>query len=157
MHRFPLEPSNVGSYSAGGHTYVATDIFAPVGTRFVAVTSGVIQGVTLVDVWDPEVDDGATRGGLSVALVGDDGVRYYGSHLSEVAPGIEAGVPVEAGQLLGLVGVTGSARDTPSHLHFGISRPTPFDDWEVRRGEIDPVPLLDAWRDGDSEATPALP
>jgi hypothetical protein len=157
VHVFPLDPPSVGSYSPGGHAYVATDIFAPTGTRFVAVTSGVVQGVTRVDVWDPEVDDGATRGGLSVALVGDDGVRYYGSHLSDVAVGLDPGVRVEVGQLLGLVGVTGSARDTPSHLHFGISRPTTFDDWEVRRGEIDPVPLLDAWRAGDGTATPALP
>lgn len=157
IHVFPLDPPDVGTYSPGGHAYVATDIFAPIGTRFVAVTSGVIQGVTLVDEWDPDVNDGATRGGLSVALLGDDGVRYYGSHLSEVAEGIEAGVRVEPGQLLGLVGVTGSARDTPPHLHFGISRPTPFEDWQVRRGEIDPVPLLDAWRAADTSATPALP
>jgi murein DD-endopeptidase MepM/ murein hydrolase activator NlpD len=156
IHVFPLDPPEAGSYSAGGHSYLATDIFAAVGTPFVAVTSGLVQGVSRVDVWDPEVNNGANRGGLFVSLVGDDAVRYYGSHLSEVADGIEAGVRVEAGQLLGRVGISGSARDTPPHLHFGISRPTALDDWEIRRGEVDPVPFLDAWLSGDMTATPSV-
>jgi murein DD-endopeptidase MepM/ murein hydrolase activator NlpD len=155
-HVFPLDPPEIGDYSPGGHRYPATDIFAPIGTRFVAVTSGTIQGVSLTDTWDPEVNDGATRSGLFVSLIGDDGVRYYGSHLSAVADGIVAGVRVEAGTLLGLVGVSGNARDTPPHLHFGISRPTAVDDWATRRGEIDPVPFLDAWRAGDTTATPEI-
>ena len=154
IHVFPLDPP--GTYSPGGHAYLATDIFAPVGTAFVAVTSGVIQGVSRLDTWDPEVNDGATRGGLYVSLIGDDGVRYYGSHLSAVAEGIEAGVRVEAGKLLGLVGISGSARDTPPHLHFGISRPTNLGDWEVRRGEIDPIPFLDGWLAGDVNMAPSL-
>ena len=40
------------------------------------------------DVWDPKVNDGATRGGLSVTIFGDDGVRYYGSHLSAIDPAL---------------------------------------------------------------------
>jgi murein DD-endopeptidase MepM/ murein hydrolase activator NlpD len=156
VHVFPLDPPDAGSYSPGGHAYLATDIFAPTGAGFAAVTSGVVQGVSRTDFWDPDVNDGANRGGLFVSLIGDDGVRYYGSHLSAVTEGIDAGVRVEAGQLLGLVGISGSARDTPPHLHFGISRPTTLDDWEVRRGEVDPVPFLDAWLAGDTTATPTL-
>jgi murein DD-endopeptidase MepM/ murein hydrolase activator NlpD len=155
VHVFPLDPPDSGTYSPGGHAYLATDIFAPEETAFVAVMSGVIQGVSRVDVWNPDVNDGANRGGLFVSLIGDDGVRYYGSHLSAVTDGIEAGVRVEAGQLLGSIGVSGSARDTPPHLHFGISRPTVLGDWEVRRGEVDPVPFLDAWRAGETAATPS--
>ena len=45
-----------------------------------AVTDGVILEVNRVDTWNPKIDAGATRGGLSVSLLGDDGVRYYGSH-----------------------------------------------------------------------------
>jgi len=153
---FPISPADAASYSPGGHAYPATDLFAPEGTAFVAVTSGIIQGVSRTDTWDPEVDDGATKAGLFVALIGDDGVRYYGSHLSDVVDGIEAGVRVAAGDLLGYVGTSGNARGTPPHLHFGISRPTALEDWEIRRGEIDPVPFLDAWRAGDTTATPEL-
>ncbi len=156
VHVFPIDPPDAASYSPGGHSYPATDLFAPEGTAFVAVTSGVIQGVSRVDTWDPEVGDGATKAGLFVSLIGDDGVRYYGSHLSEVADGIEAGVRVKAGQLLGLVGASGNARRTPPHLHFGISRPTALGDWEIRRGEVDPVPFLDAWKAGDTAATPEV-
>jgi murein DD-endopeptidase MepM/ murein hydrolase activator NlpD len=154
IHVFPIDPPDAASYAPGGHAYPATDLFAPEGTRFVAVTPGVIEGVSRLDTWDPEVDDGATRAGLFVSLIGDDGVRYYGSHLGRIAAGIEAGLRVDAGQLLGYVGRSGNARDTPPHLHFGISRPTFLGDWQVRRGEIDPVPLLDAWRAGETTATP---
>ncbi len=41
------------------------------------------------------------RSELTVAIVGDDGVRYSGSYLSTVAEGIASSVRVEAGQLLG--------------------------------------------------------
>ncbi|NTW02953.1 MAG: M23 family metallopeptidase, partial [Oscillochloris sp.] len=104
----------------------------------------------------PAHDDAAVRGGISVALIGDDGVRYYGSHLSAVADGIDPGVRVAAGQLLGLTGNSGNARSTPPHLHFGISHPTTPDDWKVRRGEISPYPYLRAWQRGE-QVTPALP
>ena len=156
VHVFPLEPANAASYSPGGHAYPATDLFASTGTRFVAVTDGVVDEVSRVDLWDPATDDPALRAGLYVSVIGGDGVRYYGSHLSVVADGVDAGTVVSAGQLLGEVGRTGNARDTPSHLHFGISRPTFAGDWEVRRGEIDPVPFLLAWSAGDTAAVPDL-
>lgn len=89
-------------------------------------------------------------------MIGDDGLRYYGSHLSEIAEDIEADVRVSAGQLLGFVGNSGNARKTSSHLHFGISTPTSPGDWAVRRGQIDPIPLLDAWRRGNVFKTPSL-
>ncbi len=138
------------------HGYPATDIFAIVGTNFVAVTDGIVDFVSFEDTWDPSTDEPATRGGLCVAIIGDDGVRYYGSHLSEIAAGIQVGVRVTAGQLLGKVGKSGDARNTTSHLHFGISRPTTPDDWKARRGQVDPFPFLNAWKDGINQ-TPPLP
>jgi murein DD-endopeptidase MepM/ murein hydrolase activator NlpD len=155
-HVFPLQPPSAGTFGRGGHAYPGTDIFAVIGTAFVAVTDGVVNYVTYVDRWDPATDDPALRGGLSVAIIGDDGVRYYGAHLSAIADGIKVGVRVTAGQLLGKVGDTGNSRFTTSHLHFGISRPTYPEDWEVRRGEVDPYPFLIAWRDGIN-VTPPLP
>jgi murein DD-endopeptidase MepM/ murein hydrolase activator NlpD len=158
LHVFPLQPANVTGFSEGtaSHGYPATDIFAPVGTKFVAVTDGIVDFVSFTDTWDPKTDDPAVRGGLSVAIIGDDGMRYYGSHLSAIATGIHPGVWVNAGQLLGLVGNSGDARATDSHLHFGISRPTTPDDWKARRGQVDPFPFLQAWRDGHN-VTPPLP
>jgi murein DD-endopeptidase MepM/ murein hydrolase activator NlpD len=155
---FPIEPSNIADFSEGtaGHGYPATDIFAPEGSIFVAVTNGMVDFVSNEDRWNPEEDDPALRGGLSVAIIGEDGVRYYGSHLSGVEHGITPGVRVTAGQPLGHVGHTGDAVNTPSHLHFGISRPTQPEDWHTRRGQVDPFPFLVAWRDGHN-VTPPLP
>ena len=158
IHIFPLQPPGAAGFAEGtaSHGYPATDIFAVVGTKFVAVTDGVVDFVSYKDTWDPAHDDPALRGGLSVAIIGDDGLRYYGSHLSAIAAGIAPGALVKAGQLLGLVGNTGDARKTLSHLHFGISRPTYPDDWKARRGQVDPFPYLQAWRDGHN-VTPPLP
>ena len=155
---FPLQPASVAAYLEGtkAHGYPATDIFAAVGTKFVAVTDGIVDYVSLEDTWDPATDDPATRGGLSVAIIGDDGVRYYGSHLSMIAEGIQVGVHVKTGQLLGRVGQSGDARSTYAHVHFGISRPTTPDDWKARRGQVDPFPFLQAWKDGH-DVTPPLP
>jgi murein DD-endopeptidase MepM/ murein hydrolase activator NlpD len=83
-------------------------------------------------------------------------VRYYGSHLSGIAPGIYPGMRVTAGQLLGYVGASGDARGKDPHLHFGISHPTTPDDWKTRRGELDPYPYLVAWKKGIN-LSPELP
>ncbi len=71
--------------------------------------------------------------------------------------GISPGVRVASGQALGRTGRSGNARNTPPHLHFGVSRPTEPDDWEVRRGQLDPYPFLEAWRSGDGDVAPVLP
>ena len=154
-HVFPLRPASACDYTDGHHDYPASDIFCPIGTEVVAVTDGVVDFVSRTDQWDPAVDSPALRGGRSVAIVGDDGVRYYGSHLSAVDPGIRVGERVTAGRRLGLSGDSGNAAGSDPHLHFGISRPTTPEDWMVRRGEIDPFPYLQAWERGESP-TPTL-
>lgn len=156
IYIFPVQPPEVAYFYQGHHDYPATDIFAPTGTTFVAVTDGVIDFVRQEDLWDSVVNDPDLRGGLAIALIGDDGVRYYGSHLSAVEPGIAPGVQVVTGQVLGYVGNSGNARGIASHLHFGISHPTSPEDWQVRRGEVDPYPYLIAWLEGNW-ITPVLP
>ena len=153
---FPVQPPETATYSDGHHDYPAADIFAPAGTTVVAVTDGVVDELRRTDPWKPDVDDPATRGGLFVSLVGDDGVRYYCAHLQSVAPGLSAGDRVVGGQVIGAVGKSGDATGTPPHCHFGISRPTFPGDWEVRRGEVWPYEYLQAWERGE-DVTPALP
>ncbi|MBP8252280.1 MAG: M23 family metallopeptidase [Herpetosiphon sp.] len=154
-HVFPVRPASAVQFGSCHHDYPASDMFTPTGSEFVAVTSGVIDYVTYEDKWDPATDNPAIRGGLSVAMIGDDGVRYYGSHLSAIADGIAPGVRVNAGDLLGLTGNSGDARSTPPHVHFGISPPTTPEDWSIRRGTINPYPYLLRWLDGEN-ATPDL-
>ncbi|MBN2084167.1 MAG: M23 family metallopeptidase [Anaerolineales bacterium] len=153
---FPVQPQSAADFASGGHAYPATDIYAPIGTEFVAVTAGTVNFVSRDDLWNPDSDDPAFAGGLCVAIIGDDGIRYYGSHLSEVADGIKRGVRVKAGQRLGLVGKSGNAANTSPHLHFGISHPTYPEDWLTRRGELDPYPYLIAWSRGE-DITPRFP
>jgi peptidoglycan LD-endopeptidase LytH len=147
MYVFPVRPDkNIGfTEGTSAHGYPAIDIFAPDGWDYVAVTSGTVEFVSYKDVWDPSVDDPGTRGGIAISIIGDDGIRYYGSHLSKISEGIETGMHVSAGQLLGSIGDSGNARGRGSHLHFGISRPTYPEDWKIRRGEIDPFPYINAW------------
>ena len=146
---FPVADCAV-NYARAHHDYAATDILAKKGCKFVSPVNGVIDEVNRKDNWKGKTNLGIDRGGLYVSVIGEDGVRYYGSHLISVATDIQPGVAVTAGQLLGKIGSTGSARGTAPHLHFGISWPTPTEPnvWWVRRGVVLPWKYLDAWKSG---------
>jgi murein DD-endopeptidase MepM/ murein hydrolase activator NlpD len=153
-YTFPVKASNVAFHPTHSK-YPATDIFADCGESVVATTDGVVLEISLRDVYVKGSPDGPNNGGLSVSLLGDDGVRYYGSHLSKVQSGITAGVRVTRGQQLGKVGHTGNANGV-CHLHFGISPPcAKVGDWKVRRGVIWPAPYLKSWRGGGSKSAVA--
>lgn len=149
VYVFPVAGCKV-NYARAHHDYPATDILAKQGCKFVSPIDGVVDEVSRTDSWSGKTNLGIDRGGLYVSVIGTDGVRYYGSHLRTVVKSIEPGVAVKAGQLLGTVGSTGSARGTSPHLHFGISWPTPSQPnvWWVRRGEVLPWKYLDAWYAG---------
>jgi murein DD-endopeptidase MepM/ murein hydrolase activator NlpD len=146
---FPVADCEV-NYARAHHDYAATDILAKKGCKYVSPVNGVVDEVNRTDLWSGKTNLGIDRGGLYVSVIGEDGVRYYGSHLMSVVPSIQPGVVVKAGQLLGKVGSTGSARGTAPHLHFGISWPTPSQPnvWWVRRGVVLPWKYLDAWKSG---------
>ena len=153
IYVFPVAGCKV-TYAHSHHDYAATDILAKSGCKYVAPIGGTITEVSPKDIWNSKKNLGDTRGGLSVTLVGDDGVRYYGSHFKSIEPGIEPGVVVVAGQTLAYVGATGSARGTKPHVHFGISWPTPVESniWWVRRGVLYPWSYLDAWKAGTDKS-----
>ena len=149
VYIFPVADCAV-NYARAHHDYAATDILAKKGCKFVSPVNGVIDEVNRTDLWSGKTNLGIDRGGLYVSIIGEDGVRYYGSHLTSIVTSIQPGVVVTAGQLLGKVGATGSARGTSPHLHFGISWPTPSQPnvWWVRRGVVLPWKYLDAWKAG---------
>jgi murein DD-endopeptidase MepM/ murein hydrolase activator NlpD len=147
VYTFPVADCAV-NYARAHHDYAATDILAKAGCKFVAPINGIVDEVNRIDTWRSPPNLGITRGGLSVSIIGEDGVRYYGSHLRFIPAKIQPGVAVLAGDVLGAIGSTGSARGTAPHLHFGISWPTPPDTWWVRRGEVLPWKYLDAWKKG---------
>ncbi len=107
--------------------HCATDIFAPRGTLLVAPISGRITRV------------GPNALGGNRLWIEADGNRFYLAHLSAFAPGLAEGQYVLAGQAVGRVGDTGSARGTSPHLHLAWERRGPAG-W---RNE-NPFPLLQA-------------
>jgi murein DD-endopeptidase MepM/ murein hydrolase activator NlpD len=153
IYTFPVAGCTV-TYSKYHHDYPASDIFAKKGCAFVSPIAGVVDEVNTVDKWSGKTNLGADRGGLSISILGDDGLRYYGSHLSKIEPNIVPGYKVATGEKLGEVGSTGSARGTKPHLHFGISYPTEKGIWWVRRGvglekgKTSPWKYLQAWQAG---------
>ena len=153
IYTFPVAGCTV-KYGKYHHDYPATDIFAKKGCAFVAPISGVIDEVNTVDRWSGKSNLGVDRGGLSVSLIGDDGIRYYGSHLQKIEPNIVPGYKVTSGEKLGEIGTSGSAKGTKPHLHFGISYPTEKGIWWIRRGvglekgKTTPWKYLQAWQAG---------
>lgn len=98
------------------------DIFAPQGTPVLSATDGYIVNI-----------GENTLGGQTVSVVGAGGRTYYYAHLDSYAPHIAEGDYVTTQTLLGHVGTTGNAADTPPHLHFGVYAPG---------GALNPLPLL---------------
>jgi murein DD-endopeptidase MepM/ murein hydrolase activator NlpD len=148
---FPIRACAV-TYAHSHHDYPATDIFALRGCKVVSPVKGRVDEVSTTDRWSGRTNRGADRGGLSFSIVGDDGVRYYGSHLGSLT--VKAGQRVVPGNVVGTVGSSGDARGGATHLHFGLSWPTKAGVWWVRRGEVYPWSYLDAWRAG-TDRSPA--
>ena len=154
IYTFPVASCTV-TYTKYHHDYPAADIFGKKGCAFVAPIAGVVDEVNAVDRWSGKTNLGPDRGGLSISIIGNDGVRYYGSHLSKIEAVIVPGYKVATGEKLGEIGSSGSARGTKPHLHFGISYPTEKGIWWVRRGvgleskgKTPPFKYLQAWQVG---------
>ena len=153
IYTFPIAGCTV-KYGKYHHDYPATDINAKKGCAFVAPIAGVIDELNTVDKWSGKTNKGAERGGLSISIIGDDGNRYYGSHLSKIEANIVPGYKVATGEKLGEIGTSGSAKGTKPHLHFGISYPTDKGVWWIRRGvglekgKTSPWKYLQAWQVG---------
>ena len=109
IYIFPVANCEV-NYARAHHDYPATDILAKAGCRFVAPINGVVDEVNRTDRWSGKTNLGIDRGGLYVSIIGEDGVRYYGSHLRSIPATIQPGVSVTAGQELGSIGSTGRDR-----------------------------------------------
>ena len=153
IYTFPIAGCTV-KYGKYHHDYPATDIDAKKGCAFVAPITGVVDEVNTVDKWSGKTNKGAERGGLSISIIGDDGNRYYGSHLSKIEANIVPGYKVATGEKLGEIGSSGSAKGTKPHLHFGISYLTDKGVWWIRRGvglekgKTSPWKYLQAWQVG---------
>ncbi len=129
--------SGFGDYRSGGRRHKGNDLLAPRMTEVYAVAAG-----TVIYVGTNHLS------GRNIKIEHADGWTSHYVHLNNdnpgtddgeapwtltVAPGIEVGMHVEAGQLIGWVGDSGNAETTTPHTHF-----------ELRQDghAIDPYPLL---------------
>ena len=125
---FPVSGSKakVGSFwgddrDAGKRKHEGIDIFAPKLTPAIAAADGYVTGV----------NDGGIGGKTVWMRVADRNIHLYYAHLDKQL--VDDGRRVKKGDTLGLVGNTGNAKYTPSHLHFGIY---------TNNGPIDPWPFV---------------
>lgn len=95
---------------SGGRTHRAIDIMAPRGTPVLAVSDGEIV----------RVHSNRLGGKVLYLRSPDEEYDFYYAHLNDYAEGIEIGMQVQQGDVLGYVGNTGNARRTPPHLHFQV-------------------------------------
>lgn len=122
---FPVQGSNnFGDHfwaNRGSGVHHAVDVMAPKMTPIVAVASGTIQWVG--------------RNCCSLRIKHDDGWSSGYIHMNNdtpgtddgqgwgIAPGLQSGSRVSAGQLIGWVGDSGNAENTAPHLHFELIDP----------------------------------
>lgn len=119
-------PRTFGDPRGSDRTHQGIDILAPSGTPVRAAAAGI--------VW--RTSD-SIRGGISVTVIGDDGVRYFYTHLDSIAQGMERDARVGTYTVLGYVGNTGNAAATAPHLHFEVSLPIEGERYSWR--PIDPL------------------
>jgi murein DD-endopeptidase MepM/ murein hydrolase activator NlpD len=129
---FPQDPaatefsSTFGAGRSGGRSHKGNDLMAPRMTEVYAVADGVVAHVDINHL-----------SGRNVRILHQDGWMSYYLHLNNdnpgtddgdapwsltVAPGIEEGAAVVAGQLIGWVGDSGNAEWTAPHTHFELRR-----------------------------------
>lgn len=105
-----------------GRTHEGVDIFAEAGTPVFSSTEGYVLRTGHNNL-----------GGNIVFVMGPGGVRYYYAHLEKAAQGIGFGTHVTPDTVIGFVGNSGNAENTPPHLHFGVY---------AEKGPVNPYPLL---------------
>ena len=134
----------------GKRSHEGIDIFAPKLTPAIAAADGFITSV----------QEGGLGGKTVWMRVRDKNISLYYAHLDKQL--VEAGQKVMKGDTLGLVGNTGNAKYTPSHLHFGIYNyhgpidPWPFVNNTIRTADEVKIKELDTYLQWKKPKTKAI-
>ena len=109
----------------------ALDIMAPKGTPVVAAADGKVVKLFT-----------SKPGGLTVYQFDpSEKYAYYYAHLDRYADGLQEGMVLKRGDVLGYVGVTGNSDPNAPHLHFAVVELTPEKQW-WKGTPLNPFPLL---------------
>ncbi|HVR32406.1 MAG TPA: M23 family metallopeptidase [Acidimicrobiia bacterium] len=140
---FPQDPDvtwfldTFGARRGGGHVHIGVDLHAPKGSPVYAIAPGIVTRVSIGQRAGAyiQIDHGPTWNSWYMHLNTDEpGTNNRrGGFATALAPGIEVGVFVDAGQLIGYVGDSGNAEGTVPHTHFELHR---------NGRAIDPFPML---------------
>lgn len=118
----------------GGHKHEALDMMAPRGTPVIAAGDG-----RVVKLFK------SVAGGFTVYQFDpNEKFAYYYAHLDRYADGLNEGVVLKRGDLLGYVGTTGNATPNAPHLHFTIFRMGPEKRW-WKGTAVNPFPFLNEY------------
>jgi peptidoglycan hydrolase-like protein with peptidoglycan-binding domain len=119
----------------GGRTHLGVDIIAAAGNLLYSAIDGTITKVY--------ADYPGSLAGNGLRITMADGTYVFYAHMTGIADGIDVGVPVKAGQIVGTVGSTGNS-GTP-HLHFEVH--------PLGGAAVNPYPIVKAI-DGCGNTTP---
>jgi murein DD-endopeptidase MepM/ murein hydrolase activator NlpD len=127
---FPQETSKTeftnsfGDSRSGGRSHKGNDLLAPRMTEVYAVADGTVSyvGINNLSGRNVKIDHGGGWESYYLHMnndnIGtDDGDAPW---TLTVAPGVEEGARVQAGQLIGWVGDSGNAESTTTHTHFEL-------------------------------------
>jgi murein DD-endopeptidase MepM/ murein hydrolase activator NlpD/peptidoglycan hydrolase-like protein with peptidoglycan-binding domain len=98
-----------GDARSNGRVHEGIDIFAPRGAFVVSPTNAVVTRIGV-----------GQNGGNYVYTTNPSGERFYFAHLDAYKESLAVGDVLAPGDLIGYVGNTGNAMQSPPHLHFGI-------------------------------------
>jgi murein DD-endopeptidase MepM/ murein hydrolase activator NlpD len=120
---------------AGNRKHEGIDIFGKRRTPVVAAADGIVSSTRENNL------------GGKVVFMRPDGKDYtlYYAHLDSQL--VSEGQRVARGDVLGLMGNTGNARNTPTHLHFGIY---------TMGGAVDPMPFVNPDRPAPRDVSASL-
>ncbi|MDB4908111.1 MAG: Membrane protein related to metalloendopeptidase [Gemmatimonadetes bacterium] len=115
----------------GGRVHEAIDILAPRGTPVLSAADGKLM----------KVHESVAGGHMVYAADASDRFVLMYGHLERYADGLQPGMALRQGQVIGYVGTSGNANANTPHLHFAIARGRPSVAW-WRGTAVNPYPLL---------------
>lgn len=124
----------------GERRHEGTDIMASNNKRGYFPITSMTDGVVEKKGWLPQ-------GGYRIGVRSPHGAYFYYAHLASYEEGIEEGVPVRAGNVLGYMGDTGYSEVEGTvgkfdvHLHMGI-----YMDYQGKETSVNPYYILEHYK-----------